>query len=282
MKGRGIPEKARAPGLLVLAATTFAAVPAARAQHHHDHHDHHDHDASEPSPEVGGSHATPIYGHAVLQIESGAAEAFGAERDYQSVALMLGLARGKFEVMAHLPAYRVEINDYTGRGLGDAHLMGRWMGLAARGTELGMFVGAMAPTGDFQEGISMGHWMGMAGLVTRAKRGRYSAALSLGYGGVLGGGDHVGPGPAVAPFVSPMNRQEIRSNATLGIGLAHGFGVSLTGLGVVPLGEGEFLGQIGGEVSYPLGRFALAMGARHGLAGHTAGLVIGSSLMVGF
>lgn len=262
--------------LAVLALLMLSALPVARAQHHHGHAGH---ESTGSMGEHGVDRAPGLVLHAGLHLESGRAEAFGADRDYQGVALMVGARRGRFELGLHLPVYRIELGSAASTGLGDMHLMGRWIAWMRGTTEIGMSAGYMPPFGDDEGGIGMGHSMIMAGGFARASRGRWTGEITLGYGGSLGSGGHAEHGVLVWPSVSPMNGKEIRSTAQLGIDVSHGVGVSLSGLGAVPVGNGAFLALAGAEVTYRLGRYTAGAGARHGLAQHTANLVLTSSLM---
>jgi hypothetical protein len=235
--------------------------------------------------QMGGmdmEHGHSLMLHAKLSFETGRAETFGADRDYQGVALMLGARRDRFELMLHVPAYRVQLGANTGSGLGDVHLMGRYA-LWKRGmNELGLSAGVMPPFGDDEDGVGMGHWMAMGGAFARGSRGRFDGELTLGYGGALGGEGHAAHGVLLWPGVAPMNGQEIRSTARVGVDLASGVGASVSGLAAVPVGDGLFMALIGGELSYSMGHYTLAVGARHGLASHTARLVLSTSVMAMF
>ena len=48
------------------------------------------------------------------------------------------------------------------------------------------------------------------------------------------------------------------------------------------IGDGDVLALVGGGVGYRIGRMEVGLGVRHGLAGHTAGLVASSDVMASF
>lgn len=266
--------------LVTIAATVLAVGGVARAQHHHHHHHHHG--SGDDGGEEMAAAAPSVHLHAMLSVESGSVDAFAGERDYQGAILMMGARRGAFELMGHVPFYRIQLGGNSGTGLGDVHVEGRWVALSAGRTEVGLSAGAMPPFADDDQGLGMGHWMIMAGGFARASRGQLSGQLSVGYGGALGGHGHSEHGVDVWPPVSPMNAHELTTKLGAAIAIAGGVGLDLALHTGTPLGDGAFLGIAGGGVTYDLGRFRLGAGARHGFAGHTADLVLSSYVMASF
>jgi hypothetical protein len=214
-----------------------------------------------------------------VHIESGVVDAFGGDRGYQGVMAMAGARWRAFELGAHLPAYRIELGSERQVGLGDVHVMGRYVALSRGETEIGGAAGVMLPVGDDEVGLGMGHWMAMAGGFVRGGSGPIRGELSLGYAGALGSAGHAEHGVLVWPPVAPMNAREVRADATVSATLWRQLGASVTSLAAIPLGDGEFIALVGGDITYRVGRVTVTAGARHGLAHHTLGLAWSAGVM---
>jgi hypothetical protein len=260
--------------VLAVAALAVATTPAA-AQHHH-HHGAHDEGGAETA------RAPALALQVGLSLEVGRVEAFASEVDYQGAALMVGARRGDFELGAHVPYYRIDLGARTGTGLGDIHVEGRWLPLRRGALEAGVSAAVMLPFGNDDDGLAMAHWMIMTGGVARVSRGRLSGNARLGYNGALEGNAHADHPIDIWPPVAPMNAHEIAASAGGAIALGHGVAATAQLGSAVPIGDGEFLAlaEIGATVR--VGRFDLGLGLRHGLAGHTAGLVGTSHAMASF
>jgi hypothetical protein len=262
-----------AESLAVLAAVAAAcaALPGrAAAQHHH-------HGA--------GAEAAPgIQAHAGVSFEVGRVESFGADRDYQGVAVMAGARRGAAEIALHLPFYRIELGGAWGESVGDPHIEARWNALALAGgaVEAGLSFAVMPSIGDDDQGLAMGHWMIMTGGFARVSRGRLSGAASLGYGGALGGGGHAEHGGGVWPPVAPMNSHEIEASIQPQIALGRGVGLVAGLSGAAPIGDGKVIGLVEAGATIALGRFELGVRAGHGVAGHPGGLRGATHVMAAF
>jgi len=252
----------------IAAILTALAAPAA-AQHHHHH-----------AP--GDAEAAPrIQAHAGLSLEAGQVDFLGGERDYQGLALMAGASRGRFELAAHVPFYRLELGDSWGEGPGDPHLEARWVALRSGELDAGVSSAVMPPVGDDDKGLAMGHWMIMTGGFARLTRGRFASGASLGYGGALGGGGHAEHGGGVWPPVAPMNGHEIEGSLQETVTLGRfGLGASLSG--ATPLGDSLTLALFGVGATINLGRMELGVGVGHGLLDHPAGLRATTHAMASF
>lgn len=255
--------------LAIAAALLGLGAGTAAAQHHH-----HDHGTD------GGSDAA-VTGAAGLAVETGHVEAFGERREYQGVAFMGSARIGSFELAAHLPLYRIELGPESHAGLGDVHLEAGWIALH-RPVEAGVTLAVMPPLGSDEYGLAMGHWMLMGGAFARASRGRASGSLSLGYSSTLGGEGHAEHGVPAWPPVSPMNAREIRAVVGARVALWRWLGAAASASAAAPVGDGDFLAQAGGGLVGQIDRFEVGVEASHGLAGHTAGLVVGSHFVFAF
>lgn len=259
-----------------LVVAVVAAPTAAVAQHHHHHH-HEEGGDAEPA-----ERAPAIQGHVGITVEGGQVDAFAGDRSYQGASLMVGARRDRYEAMVHVPIYRITLGAASHVGLGDMHLMAGYVAVVREHYEAGVSAGVMPPLGDDTNGLAMGHWMVMAGGFARAHRGRLGGDLHVGYGGAPAGGGHAEHGVPAWPPVNPMNGHELRATANLNIAVAGDMGVATRGVVAVPLGTGDVLGFVGAGATYQLGRYTVGAGAGHGLAGHTAALVVTANVMSGF
>lgn len=251
---------------IAVALVAAGAVPAAAQHHHHG---------------GGAEGGAGVQGAAGLTAEMGRVEAFSETREYQGLALM-GSARWKsIELSAHLPLYRIELGPESHSGLGDVHLEAGWIALE-RPVEAGFSVALMPPLGSDEYGLAMGHWMIMGGGFARASRERVSGSAALGYGTTLGGDGHAEHGVTVWPPVAPMNAHEIRGTLQSRAALWRTLAATASMAAATPVGDGELLALVGGGIAVQLGRADVGLEASHGLAGHTAGLVLGSHLMFSF
>jgi hypothetical protein len=147
----------RVAALAIGLAALAAGHGGAAAQHHHHHHGGGDEEETAPS----------VTAMAMLSLEVGSTEAFAVDRDYQSASVMASARHRQAELMVHLPYYRLELGNTWVDGVGDAHIEGRWHALSASrvlGGDLagGVSFAVMAPLGDDDLGLAMGHWMLMA------------------------------------------------------------------------------------------------------------------------
>lgn len=223
-----------------------------------------------------------IAAHAGLTFEVGRVDAFGAARDYQSIALMAGVQRGALELLLHAPYYRIELGADWGTGLGDLHVEARWRAIERGAFAAGLSLAVMPPLGDDDEGLAMGHWMVMTGGFARVSRGRLSAAAVLAYGGSLGDGGHEEHGVDVWPPVAPMNAHEIEASLRPRLELGRGVAISAGLSGAAPIGDGDLIGLVDGGATIALGRVELGVRVGHGLAGHPGGLRGGTEVMASF
>lgn len=255
--------------LFAIAAALIAfSAGTAAAQHHHDHGSAGDSDAA-------------VTGAAGLAVETGHVDAFGEPRAYQGLSLMGGARVGSFELGAHVPLYRIELGAESHAGVGDVHVEAGWIALH-HPVEAGVTLAVMPPIGSDEYGLAMGHWMLMGGGFARASRGRASGSVSLGYSSTLGGEGHAEHGVPAWPPVSPMNAREIRAVASARLALWRWLGAAASASGAAPVGDGDFLAMVGGGLVGQLDRFDVGVDASHGLAGHTAGLVVASHLLFSF
>jgi hypothetical protein len=134
----------------------------------------------------------------------------------------------------------------------------------------------MAPLGDPDMGLGMGHWMFMGRGFVGLRSGRLDATVAAGLGGGLPGGhDHAGAWPPLAP----MNVAEARGAAQVHVALGRGIGAGAAQSGAYTLGDGEALGRVSALLTAALLPVQLSVQLSRGLGGHP--LALGGWMQLG-
>jgi hypothetical protein len=243
--------------LVVLAALVLAP-RGAWAQH--DHGAHHGEDARAGAPASSFS--------AALGVIAAGYESMLYAGDYQGLAATGRWSRGRFGAALGLTAYRLQRNGKTVEGLGDLMLHGRATVLRAGAITAGAVAMVMAPTGDHDAGLGMGHVMLMPGGWLQWAPGRLVLAASAGYARGLGGGDiHAEHGGGAWPLVDPMTPSELTFGAGGMIALAPSLRAGLRADGAIPTGGGDARLAGGVRAVWALGRVETTAELQGGLAG---------------
>jgi hypothetical protein len=180
-------------------------------------------------------------------------------------ALLTGKA---WDVSLDASLYHLVKNGLDVSGPGDPFLRGRVRVWQAEGSTLalGMALGLSAPLGDAQAGLGMGHFMIHPGIWLGSRGEQIRTEWSLGYGRVLGDGEH---GEPTGPLVSPMNSSELSAGAAVSWDLHPQFALRALGLGAVPVaapqGEARLMAGFGARLV--LGALALTVTASFPVVG---------------
>jgi hypothetical protein len=174
--------------------------------------------------ECGCSQNRPTESRADLRLATLAAryDTVRWQGDYQGVEAQGIFTHGRYSLNVGVPWYHLTRNGVDFQGIGDVNA-----GVSAvllrpmedDGPPLGLSASftAMAPTGDPEKDLGMGHWMVMPGLLAWRDLGRFTAQGSVQYSRALQGGGahaHHHGEPGTFPAVDPQNASEIR----LGVG----------------------------------------------------------------
>jgi hypothetical protein len=218
---------------VVIAALAWAP-RAAAAQHDHGSHgggSHGHHGDHEDVPRSTFS--------AAVGVVAASYESMLYEGNYEGLGVSGRWSRGRFAAAIDITGYRLVKNGKAVTGPGDLMLHGHAMLLRAGTVTGGAVAMIMAPTGDDQAGLGMGHVMLMPGAWLQWAPGRVAVAASGGYARGLGDESiHAEHGEGSWPLVDPMSFSEITFGASGMVALARSLraGVRLTG--AVPLRGG--------------------------------------------
>jgi len=187
--------------------------------------------------------------------------------DYQGVIPAMSWSRGRIELSAGLPLYRVQKNGRVVLGLGDAVAVARYA-LVQRPWRAGVGLALSAPTGDRGDGLGMGHAMVMpAAWATRAS-GPFTAGASVGYGRAIAAGS--GHDHGAWPLVDPMTLQEVTWAASGELALVRSRRVRIGARvsGAIPFGATGDPRVIGAtRIGWTAGRVNTGFELQVGLAG---------------
>jgi hypothetical protein len=222
-------------------------------------------DHCEPSapPVLRGESAAPTFGLR-LGIERANYENERYAGNFAGVGLGAALVAKAWDVSLDATLYHLVKNGLDVVGPGDPFVRGRvrvWQ------TESGMLaLGAALGLGDAQAGLGMGHFMIHPGLWLASRGEKVRTEWSLGYGRVLGDGEH---GEPTGPLVSPMNSSELSAGGALSWDLHPRFALRALGVGAVPVaapqGEARLMAGFGARLA--LGALALSVTASFPVVG---------------
>jgi hypothetical protein len=229
---------------LVVLAVLVLAPGAAWAQHdqgHHGHGDHGGHGGHGQHEAVRGSSFSASVGVIAASYES-----MFFTGDYQGLAATGRWSRGRFGASLGVTGYRIGKNGKAVTGLGDLMLHGHATVLQAGRLSAGAVAMVMAPTGDHDAGLGMGHVMLMPGGWIHWAPGRLALAASAGYARGLGGGNiHAEHGGGAWPLVDPMTPSELTLGASGMVSLASALRAGVRADAAIPTG-GEDARLFGG------------------------------------
>jgi|GEM_PF-2244728 len=235
--------------------------------------------------------AWPLRGAAADHCEPSAPPALQGESTAAKFALRLGIERANYanerysgnfaglglgtvltgqawDVSLDASLYHLVKNGLDVFGPGDPFVRGRVRVWQAEGNTLalGVALGLSAPLGDAQAGLGMGHFMIHPGIWLGTRGEHVRTEWSLGYGRVLGDGEH---GEPTGPLVSPMNSSELSAGAALSWDLHPQLALRALGLGAVPVaapqGEARLMAGFGARLV--LGALALSVTASFPVVG---------------
>lgn len=242
--------KARRLGVRRLGVLVLAARPLFAA----------DHCAPEPLIDEPKARATQLGLRALVGLEHAtyATERYAGNYTGTQVALAYSAARKRgpaWGVRAHLPVYQLVRNGQDEGGIGDVFVSGRvrvWKA-PAEALSLGASLGVSIPTGDAERDLGMGHFMLHPGLWLGMVHGPLRSEWALGYGGVLGSGDHAHDS---GPLVNPMNSSEMSLAGTLAWTLERALELRAGAMAAVPVAapEGEARAIVQAGLRLVLGR----------------------------
>jgi hypothetical protein len=169
--------------------------------------------------------------------------------------------------------YRIGKNGKAVTGLGDLMLHGHATVLQAGRLSAGAVAMVMAPTGDHDAGLGMGHVMLMPGGWIHWAPGRLALAASAGYARGLGGGNiHAEHGGGAWPLVDPMTPSELTLGASGMVSLASALRAGVRADAAIPTG-GEDARLFGGvRAVWTHGRVETTAELQAGLAGAPFGV----------
>jgi len=251
----------RAPALLVLAGLGLGLGLGSRpawAQHHD--HGAHGHGEGEAAPRSSIA--------ASLGVLAAGYEHMLFSGDYQGLAVTGRWSRGRFGASVGITGYRLQKNGKTVQGIGDLMLHGRATLLSTGPVTAGAVAMVMAPTGDHNAGLGMGHVMLMPGAWISWAPGRLSLGASAGYARGIGGGNvHAEHGGGAWPLVDPMTPSELTYGATAMVALDRSLHAGVRADGAIPTGDGEHRLAAGVRAMWMLGRVETTAELLGGLAG---------------
>lgn len=250
---------------LVVLAVLVLAPGAAWGQHDHGHHGHHGH--GEPARAPASSFS------AALGVIAAGYESRLFTGDYQGLVATGRWSRGRFGAAIGLTGYRLQKNGKTVTGLGDLMLHGHATLLRAGRITAGAVAMVMAPTGDHDAGLGMGHVMLMPGGWIQWAPGRLALSASAGYARGLGGaGVHAEHGGGAWPLVDPMTTSELTLGASGMVTVASALRAGVRADGAIPTGGGDARLAAGVRVVWTRGRVETTAELQAGLAGDPFGV----------
>jgi hypothetical protein len=213
--------------LAVLVALVLAP-GAAWAQHDHGHHE------AAPASRFSAS----------LGVIAASYESMFFTGDYQGLVATGRWSRGRFAASLGVTGYRLDKNGKAVTGLGDLMLHGHATLLHAGRITAGAVAMVMAPTGDHDAGLGMGHVMLMPGGWIHWAPGRLALAASAGYARGLGGGNiHAEHGGGAWPLVDPMTPSELTLGASAMVSLASALRAGIRADAAIPTGGEDVRGN---------------------------------------
>lgn len=253
---------------IAIAAVLMAvAPPTAHAQHQHH------------APGPGGAR-DDLSAAMGLTFEVGQVDILADEHAYQQVGIQADARWRRIGVSLHLPYYRIDLGPSWDGGLGDPHLRASHLILERAGLSLSGSFAVMAPLGDEDLGLGMGHWMFMAAADAELTRGRLGLAASFGYGGGLSSADHADHG--AWPPVAPMNGSELEASAGARLGVLPPLDISAGLAAGLPLEDGATLVAVRAGLDLSLGPTRTGLTISRGLADHPLDLAVGLRSTVSF
>ncbi len=212
---------------IVLLAAAVALPRLALADH--DHHHHH-----EPAPDAASPGSTLA---ATLSLTAAGYTNIAFVGDYQGVEAGARWARGRWSVMASIPAYRLVKNGATYHGPGD--LMGHAAVTLLEGAtaSAGIALPVSVPTGSQRDGLGMGHVMLMPAAWGSLSTRGLTIGASVGYGRALGG-DAEAHQHGTGPLVDPMNFEELTYGGSVDLAVAKALRVGARLSGAIALDDG--------------------------------------------
>jgi hypothetical protein len=186
--------------------------------------------------------------------------------DYQGLVPSVRWVGGRFAASANIGVYQLKKNGLEMVGAGDAMVHGQARLLGDDRVGVGVALAVLAPIGDHQAGLGMGHPMVMPAVSGRWSDGQVAFDGSLGYGKAFGGAQsHHSHG--AWPLVDPMNLQELTFTASGDLSLARALRVGGRVSGGAPIGDGATRVIGGVRVLWTEGRVDTAFEIQAGLAG---------------
>jgi hypothetical protein len=240
-------------------AAVLVAVSASPAQADHEHHHHHHEPegiaVSASLGAVAATYESPLY-----------------MGEYAGATVGATVGTGRLVVAATVAAYHIERNGRTTGGLGDVMVHGMASVITRGPLTLGPQLGIMAPTGDDDKGLGMGHVMLMGGAWGVLATESGLLAMNLGYArGIGGAGDHAEHAPS-GPLVAPMAFSELYGDAALLANLATGLAAGVRGSLAIPTTAAPTRATGGIRVQWQAGRVVTTADLDAGLAGDPFGM----------
>jgi hypothetical protein len=210
-------------------------------------------------------------GAVTLRLSEGTVDVPGRDATYQSAVLGVGYGAPRYELLALLPAHRLDDAQATHVGLGDAVLDARAAlfrstdrsGPVRESFALGVELAASLPTGSSAHRLGSGHVMLMPGVYARVRDEHASLLAQAGYARALQADDHdaVGHGHAPGSLVDPMNASELTSALSFALPFAQSFALLASLAAALPLAtEGGAARAAGGlGASWELSPLELAL-----------------------
>jgi hypothetical protein len=195
--------------------------------------------------------------------------------DYQGLSLSTSWHYQWASAALTLPVYRLRLGDNDVLGLGDVTLQAHARFVQTSHVEAGLTAAVGLPTGEYRDGLGMGHVMAMAGGFARAELQPVSLLASVllakSLGATAGLGAHVEH--ALGRVVNPMSSFELGSMLRASIALGRGvsaYAVALLALPIVDSGVTRL--EVGPGARLALGALWLNAEIQFGLAGDPFGV----------
>jgi hypothetical protein len=226
-----------------------------------------DHCEPNAPPARRGRRAAPTFGLR-LGIERANYESERYAGNFAGLGLGAVLGDDAWDMSLDATLYHLVKNGLDIVGPGDPFLRGRvrvWQAEAST-FAFGVALGLSAPLGDAEAGLGMGHFMIHPGLWAGSRGEKVRTEWSLGYGRMLGDGEH---GEPTGPLVSPMNSSELSAGGALSWDLHPRFALRALGVGAVPVaapaGEARLMAGFGARLG--LGALTLSVTASFPVVG---------------